>query len=98
MRVKLGFLLSPPHSFPWRAESPFVLLKEEEKRRETLPESRKVFEVTAARISGLVNIVLSRQTIVKLFFLFFKCEHQFIDNQVRCTKRTAIRPGFKTVS
>ena len=70
MRVKLGFLLSPPHPFPWRAEPPFVLLKEEEKRRETLPESRKVFEVTAARISGLVNIVLSGQTIVKLFFYF----------------------------
>ena len=43
-----------------------------EKERETLPDSRKVFEVTAARsrTSGLVNIVLSRQTIVKLFFIF----------------------------
>ena len=86
-RVKWGFLLPHPPPFPWRAEPPFVLLEEEKKRRETLPESRKVFEVTAARISGLVNIVLSRQTIVKLFFfLFFKCEHPFIDNQQSAIK------------
>ena len=64
--------ISPPPTppFPWRAEPPIVLLKEEKKRRETLPESRKVFGVTAARISGLVNIVLSLQTVVKLFFYF----------------------------
>ena len=85
-RVKWGFLLPHPPPFPWRAEPPFVLLEEEKKRREILPESRKVFEVTAARISGLVNIVLSRQTIVKLFFLFFKCEHPFIDNQQSAIK------------
>ena len=85
-RVKWGFLLPHPPPFPWRAEPPIVLLKEEKKRRETLPESRKVFGVTAARISGLVNIVLSLQTIVKLFFLFFKCEHPFIDNQQSAIK------------
>ena len=55
--------ISPPPLLP-------LVSGAEEKRRETLPESHKVFEVTAARISGLVNIVLSCQTIVKLFFYF----------------------------
>ena len=35
-------------------------LDQEEKR--TLPESRQAFEVTATRISELVNLVFSRQT------------------------------------
>ena len=37
-----------------RAEPPFL--------SEALPESRQLFEATAARTSGLVNLVFSRQT------------------------------------
>ena len=62
-----------------------------------MPESRQVFEVVAAKTSKLVNLVLSSQTV------FFNCKHPFIDNQwsysnwARCTRRTAIRPGFENV-
>ena len=45
-------------------------MSEEEKRR--LPESRQAFEVAAAQISGLVNLVFSRQT------GFIESEHLFI--------------------
>ena len=63
----------PPPPIPLASGASFRLAERGgEKERETLPDSRKVFEVTAARsrTSGLVNIVLSRQTIVKLFFIF----------------------------
>ena len=54
-----------------QAEPPLVFFfTEEEKRR--LPESRKLFEAAAARTSGLVNLVFSRQT-------GFSCEHPFSD-------------------
>jgi len=74
-------MISPP---PSASGASFRLAERGgEKERETLPESRKVFEVTVARTSGLVNIVLSRQTIVKLFFfLFFKCEHPLTKSAV----------------
>ena len=39
----------------------FITL-EWEGEKEVLPESRSTFEVAAARTSGLVNLVLSRQT------------------------------------
>ena len=52
--------------------------------KEALPESRELFEAAAARTSGLVNLVFSRQTV------FFQCEHPFSDktdgyNWARCT-------------
>ena len=53
-----------------RAKPPFVVFSEEEEK-ETLPETHKTFEVTAAQTSGLVNLVLSRQT------GFFECEQRF---------------------
>ena len=43
------------------------------KEKESLPESRLTFEVTGAQTSGLVNLVLSRQT------GFIECEHPLID-------------------
>ena len=77
-------------------------------KKEVLFKSRQTFEFAAARTSGLVDPVLSRQT----FFFFFECEHPFIDKSSQrskrwevpsydktddhkwalCTKRTAIRP------
>ena len=48
-------------------------LLEWEKEKESLPESRLTFEVTKAQTSGLVNLVLSRQT------GFIECEHPLID-------------------
>ena len=44
--------------------------------KEVLSESHQPFEVTAARTSGLVNLVFSHQT-GKLFF--FECKHVFFD-------------------
>ena len=41
--------------------------------KEALPESHQIFEVTATQTSGLVNLVLPRQT------GFFECEQRFID-------------------
>ena len=41
--------------------------------KEALPESRQLFEAAAARTSGLVNLVYSRQT------GFFQCEYPFSD-------------------
>ena len=52
--------------------------------KEALPESHQTFEVTEARTSGLVNLVLSRQT--GLF------EYAHGHHQARCSKRRVIRP------
>lgn len=41
---------------------------------------RQIFEVAAAQTSGLVNLVLSRQTV------FFECEHPFIDKPMVITE------------
>ena len=49
-----------------------------------MPESHQTFEVTEARTSGLVNLVLSRQT--GLF------EYAHGHHQARCSKRRVIRP------
>ena len=54
---------------------------------------RQSFEVAAARTSGLVNLVFSRQT-------GFLCAtiRLYVHNRARCTKRMDIRPGFEAVS
>ena len=44
--------------------------------------SRKAFQVAAARTSGLANLVFSRQTV----FVFFECEHPFIDKLMVTTE------------
>ena len=54
---------------PARRTSLCVLL-DREGEKEALPESRQAFQVAAARISGLVNLVFSRQTCL------FECEHK----------------------
>ena len=59
--------------------SPFVLLYEEEKWRLCLNHV-KPFEVAAARISGLVNLVFSLQTGV------VECELPFVDKPILITE------------
>ena len=61
--------------------------------QEALPKLRQSFEVAAARTSGLVNLVFSRQT-------GFLCAtiRLYVHNRARCTKRMDIRPGFEAVS
>ena len=45
-------------------------------------ESPQAFEVAAARFSGLVNLVFSRQTVS----FFFECKHLFIDKPMVITE------------
>ena len=47
-----------------------------------LLESRQTFEVAAAQTSGLVNLLLSRQTGI------FECKHPFIDKSMVITEPT----------
>ena len=47
-----------------------------------LLESRQTFEVAAAQTSGLVNLLLSRQTGI------FECKHPFIDKPMVITEPT----------
>ena len=54
----------------------------EQGEKEALPESRETFEVAAARTCGLVNLVLSCQTI------FFECEHPFVNKPMVKTEPT----------
>ena len=55
------------------------------KEKESLPESRLTFEVTGAQTSGLVNLVLSRQT------GFIECEHPLIDKPKVITEPAVAR-------
>ena len=58
----------------------FCLLLDWGGEKEALPESRQAFDVTAARNSGLFNLVFPRQT------SFFECEHPFIDKPMVITE------------
>ena len=68
--------------------------------KEALPESRQTFEVTAAQTYGLVNLVISRQTV----FFFFECMHPFIDKPMVITDPTVastrllLKPGLESIS
>ena len=53
--------------------------------KESLPESRLTFEATEAQTSGLVNLVLSRQT------GFIECEHPLIDKPKVITEPAVAR-------
>ena len=61
-----------------------------------MPESRQAFEVATAQTSGLVNLIFSLVKRVSL--------HLFIDERgwselsALCTKRTAVKPRFETIS
>ena len=76
---------------------PSVLLSEEEKRRLRQNRIRPLKSPRPKLLeSGQVNLVPSRQTV-------FLVQVSFTDKTdghywTRCTKRTAIRPGFETVS
>ena len=65
-----GCRLLPP-SYP-ASRACFCLLFDRGKEKEALLESRRSFELAAARTSRLVNLVFSRQTGC------FYCEHPFI--------------------
>ena len=71
----------------------FYLLLDRGGEKEALPDLRQSFEVAASRTSGLVNLVSSHQT-------GFLCAtiYLYVHNRTRCTKQTAIRPGFNAVS
>ena len=60
-----------------------------------MPESRQVFEVVAAKTSKLVNLVLSSQTVFSIASILLLITNGH--NWVRCTRRTAIRPGVENV-
>ena len=64
-----------------------------------LLESCQTFEVAAAQTSGPVNLVLSLQTVCLSMLPFIRVYWQtYGHDQDRCGKRTAIRPGFKSIS
>ena len=92
--VRLTILLQNKKTHPAsRASSCLFLYGGGEK--EALPESCQLFEAAAARTSGLVNLVFSRQT------GFFQCEHPFSDktdgyNLARCTMTN--QDGFEICS
>ena len=82
---------------PASRRPPFAFLSVEEKSK-TLrtPESRQVFEVAAAQTSKLViNLVLSSQTTFSIASILLLITNGH--NWARCTRRTAIRPGFENV-
>ena len=61
--------------YPARRAS-FCVLLDRRGEKEALTESRRAFQVAAARISGLVNLVFSRQTGIvecRLPFVFLFC-------------------------
>ena len=64
----------------------FPLFHDRRGKKEAVPESRHSFEVAAARPSGLVSLVFSRQTV------FVECEHRFIETNGKCR---AIGHGLK---
>ena len=69
------------HLFSHPASKAFLCLLEWGVEKEALPETRQTFaEVAAAQTSGLLNLVLSRQT------GFFECEHPFFDKPMVLTE------------
>ena len=69
------------HLFSHPASRAFLCLLEWGVEKEALPETRQTFaEVAAAQTSGLLNLVLSRQT------GFFECEHPFFDKPMVLTE------------
>ena len=62
-----------------------------------LPESRQAFEVIEAWTSQLLNLVLSHKTGFQNVCIRY-LRNQIGHNCACCTKDTAIRPGFESVS
>ena len=62
-----------------------ICLLEWRREKKALPESRQTFQATKAQISGLDNLVFSRQTV------FFECEHPLIDKTIVLTEPTVAR-------
>ena len=80
------------HQYDWHPaiRASFFLLDQGEEK-EVLPETRQAFEVATIQISGLVNLVSSRQ-------ISFSSTSIIIIIWAPFTRRTSIRPGFENVS
>ena len=67
-----------------RAKPPIHVFFLVEKEKSRLCMNRVKSKVAAARFSGLVNLIFSRQTV----FFFFECKHMFIDKPMVITEPT----------